>query len=451
MSNGRPKTATAPKAVCEPATQSASLPPGFRQATLGELFAKRTEPGRPGLPIMSLTMDMGLVQRDSVDRRVETNLTPEHHLLILKGDLVYNTMRMWQGVSGLAEFDGLLSPAYVVLRSLGEIVPEYAAHLFKDAATIAEFRHFAYGVVDDRLRLYFHDLRRIPVAIPISLSEQRKIAKILTTVDNLLAKTESLIAKYQSVKQGLMHDLFTRGVDEHGHLRPPYAEAPEMYKESKLGWIPREWDVRRLGEALREANGFLQTGPFGSQLHAHEYVDEGVPVIMPQDIVDGQVITDQIARITKAKGQSLSRHRIRFNDVVFSRRGELSRAAAITEREEGWICGTGCFLLRCSPTCLDAQWLASQYRFAHVQRQVDANAVGSTMPSLNNAVMEGLLMMFPKPDEQREITRRRRSVGSSIRSLHAQRDKMLVLKTALMQDLLTGKVRVKVDTEATNV
>ena len=65
---------------------------------------------------------------------------------------------------------------------------------------------------------------------------------MLTTLDNLIEKTESLIAKYQAIKQGMMHDLFTRGVDVHGHLRPIQADAPDLYQQSELGWIPNEWE-----------------------------------------------------------------------------------------------------------------------------------------------------------------------------------------------------------------
>ena len=81
------------------------------------------------------------------------------------------------------------------------------------------------------MRLYYKDFERVRVKVP-SPAAQRKIAKILTTLDNLIEKTEALIAKYQAVKLGMMHDLFTRGVDEHGHLRPPHAEAPHLYKPS---------------------------------------------------------------------------------------------------------------------------------------------------------------------------------------------------------------------------
>ena len=167
--------------------------------------------------------------------------------------------------------------------------------------------------------------------------------------------------------------------------------------------------------------------------------------MMPQDITGGRIFTDQIARITNSKADSMARHRLRSNDVVFSRRGDLSRAAAILPIEDGWICGTGCFLLRCSPDRLDANWIARQYAMPHVQRQVDANAVGSTMPSLNNAVMERLLMLIPSPSEQAEIGRRVLALESVHENLRSGLHKSSLTKTGLMQDLLTGNVRVKVD------
>ena len=83
------------------------------------------------------------------------------------------------------------------------------------------------------------------------LPEQRKIAHILTTVDDLIDRTEALIAKLRAIKQGLMHDLLTRGVDEHGQLRPPREEAPELYKESAVGWVPREWEISEMREVCQ--------------------------------------------------------------------------------------------------------------------------------------------------------------------------------------------------------
>lgn len=282
-------------------------------------------------------------------------------------------------------------------------------------------------------------IRRIYTLNPLPKTEQSKIAEVLSTVDRAIAQTEALIAKQQRIKTGLMQDLLTRGIDEHGQLR---SEATHAFKDSPLGRIPVEWEVKSLGAALDAAKGYLQTGPFGSQLHAHEYTHVGVPVVMPQDILQGLVSTAIIARIPEARAHDLRRHRVIENDIVFSRRGDLSRAAAIGEREIGWLCGTGCFLLRVPPNNMSASWLAHLYRHRWIQRQIETNAVGSTMPSLNNGVMAQLVVPFPAIDEQRNIANRIDAMDAETELLETQRSKQQSLKTALMQDLLTGKVRV---------
>jgi len=289
------------------------------------------------------------------------------------------------------------------------------------------------------------DLGRIlQIHHPTQLLEQRRIAEILSTVDEAIEQTEALIAKTQAIKAGLMHDLFTRGVLPDGRLRPPREEAPELYKESPLGWIPREWEVDRLGQILDSYGGYLQTGPFGSQLHAHEYEPEGVPVVMPQDINEGGLSTNNIARIPESRARELSRHRMRCGDVVIARRGDLSRAAAIGSANQGWVCGTGCFLLRLERSALQADFAAYAYRQSFVQRQISGIAVGTTMPSLNNSVMAELFFPLCGVEEQRRIVDRLHSVE---RAVGALRDDVLVtrkVKDGLMHELLTERVRVDV-------
>jgi type I restriction enzyme S subunit len=291
---------------------------------------------------------------------------------------------------------------------------------------------------DGRAGLSKHLIEQIPVPLPTK-PEQTKIAEVLSTVDRAIEQTEALIAKQQRIKTGLMQDLLTRGIDEHGNLR---SERTHQFKDSPLGRIPVGWEVMKLGTALQKAKGFLQTGPFGSQLHAHEYVHDGIPVIMPQDILNGIVSIDIINRVPECRASDLRKHRVQVNDVIFSRRGDLSKAAAIGESEIGWLCGTGCFLLRVPSDAMDSRWLVNVYRHHCVQRQNEANAVGSTMPSLNNTVMEQLVIAFPTIDEQRAITRRHNALDLTIQMLNNHNLKLRSLKTALMQDLLAGKVRV---------
>ncbi len=101
------------------------------QHRLGDYFSSRRERGTPGLPTLSVTLDRGLIFRDELERRTDTTLSPEEHLRVYPGDIAYNMMRMWQGASGLANSDAIVSPAYVVLAPKKTIDPKFAADLFK--------------------------------------------------------------------------------------------------------------------------------------------------------------------------------------------------------------------------------------------------------------------------------------------------------------------------------
>ena len=282
-------------------------------------------------------------------------------------------------------------------------------------------------------------IQGITVDLPCSLTEQTKITHILSTVDRAIEQTEALIEKQQRIKTGLMQDLLTRGIDEQGNLR---SEETHQFKDSPLGRIPVEWEIKQLGPVLKQAHGFLQTGPFGSQLHAGEYSISGIPVIMPQDISNGEVCNSQIARILESRASSLARHRVQPQDIIFARRGDLSRAATINSQQEGWVCGTGCFLLRVSNDEINTRWLTTVYRHYSIQRQVYTNSVGATMPSLNNSVMSQLLVAFPSRPEQHAIATYSDKIETRYRTSVECLSKLCSLKAALMQDLLTGRKRV---------
>lgn len=175
---------------------------------LGDFFQSSREKGRPGLPLLSVTLNNGLVVRDTLERRTETNIDPEDHLLAREGYIVYNMMRVWQGALGRANTDGLVSPAYIVLKPTEKVDSLFVEYLFKTPRMIYLFWAYSYGLTKDRLRLYYNDFSRIPVFIP-SLREQKKIAKILSTWDKAINITEQLIVNSQKQRKALMQLLLT--------------------------------------------------------------------------------------------------------------------------------------------------------------------------------------------------------------------------------------------------
>ena len=282
-------------------------------------------------------------------------------------------------------------------------------------------------------------LAKVQIAFLENREEQTQIAAILSTIDRAIEQTEAIIAKQQRIKTGLMQDLLTKGIDEDGNVR---SEETHEFKDSPLGRIPVEWEAKTIGGILNEYGGKLQTGPFGSQLHASEYVAEGIPFVMPQDIQDADISEDDIAYITEERANDLIRHRMQTGDIVFARRGDLSRCAVVKEYQKGWVCGSGCFLMKPPEKFISPKWITEVYRYHATQVQVSVQAVGSTMVNLNRGILASLCIPFPTYREQIQIEARLKDVEKEKTILFQQFSKFKQTKTGLMQDLLTGKVRV---------
>jgi|JRYF01.1.fsa_nt_gb type I restriction enzyme S subunit len=180
------------------------LPDGWRQCRMGDLFESRRERGRPGLPLLSVTMNDGLVDREDMDRKQDSALAPEEHLLVKPGDIAYNMMRMWQGAFGLAHKEGLVSPAYVVLQPKQHTFPGYFARLFRTRAMLHRFWSYSHGLTDDRLRLYFDDFAAIRVHVP-SWADQCRAAEILGCWDDAVAVATRL-SEVKAVELALVRE-----------------------------------------------------------------------------------------------------------------------------------------------------------------------------------------------------------------------------------------------------
>jgi len=175
--------------------------------------------------------------------------------------------------------------------------------------------------------------------------------------------------------------------------------------------LPAHWERTTLGTICERGGGLVQTGPFGSQLHAADYVAVGIPSIMPVNIDNFRVTEQGIERVAPADAERLSRHLVRPGDIVFSRRGDVERHALIRESERGWMCGTGCVLVRMGDkwkhdeTPVLPEFASYWLRHPDVRGWIVAHAVGSTMPNLNTSIMAAIPFVVPPLPEQRAIAR----------------------------------------------
>ena len=142
--------------------------------------------------------------------------------------------------------------------------------------------------------------------------------------------------------------------------------------------------------------GGIQTGPFGSQLHASDYTDHGVGVVMPQDLGDNIVRPDAMARVSSETAVELSRHRLLPGDIVFSRRGDVTRRSLIRERDGELLCGTGCLRVRIDPEKADPTFVSYAMATKESREWLIRHAVGATMPNLNTRILSGLPVRSPR-------------------------------------------------------
>ncbi|GHT78732.1 hypothetical protein FACS189464_2690 [Bacteroidia bacterium] len=293
--------------------------------------------------------------------------------------------------------------------------------------------------VGEHKRMWISEFSKIKIPLPKSLIEQRKIASILSKLDEAIAQTEQLIEKYKQIKTGLMHDLLTRGIDGQGNIR---SEETHKFKDSPLGRIPIEWEVVKLGTIINDGGGLIQTGPFGSQLHANEYTEEGIPVIMPQNISQKGIDKKSLDVISRTKANILKRHATNIHDIIFARRGDLSKCAVIDNQFEGAICGTGCLLIRIKKVDINPFWLRLLYQQFNYQKEINISSVGSTMQNLNTEILSNLLIPKISRIEQNLIVKRIQGIDTLIEKCINNYNKLKLQKSGLMHDLLSGKVRI---------
>ncbi len=163
------------------------------------------------------------------------------------------------------------------------------------------------------------------------------------------------------------------------------------------------WLEVTLGDAIKEDGGLLQTGPFGSQLHQSEYSVDGVPVIMPKDIHNGEVDFETVARVSEVIADRLRRHRIATNGIVMPRRGEVTKRAFINEAQSGWLCGTGCIKIETKGHRIWPKFLYFYLGTPASIEWLERNAVGATMLNLSAKIVSRFPLRLPVIEVQKQI------------------------------------------------
>jgi type I restriction enzyme S subunit len=347
---------------------------------------------------MSVTMNDSLVLRESIERRLESALRPDQHLLVRMGDIAYNMMRMWQGACGLAEHDGIISPAYVVLEPKPAINSRFAYHWFKSARMIHLFWAYSHGLTEDRLRLYFDNFCEIPAAPP-SMNDQRLIADVLDLWDQAAEETKRMLAILRDYYRGELDRAMTLDGCESGRL-----------------------------DEICNINALSLTAKTDPDFE-FDYFDIAS---------SGDDEEDLSGRTSFKSAPSRARRMVAKEGVVYATVRPLRRRLFVAKRREDVVYSTGYSILEPNDSCL-VDFLKHALVSREVERQIYARLTGSGYPAINERDLGEIRIKIPSRDSQYAACSKLNALEEQA-SLHAKYLRVLeIQKRGLMQKLLAGE------------
>ncbi|AZR42991.1 restriction endonuclease subunit S [Marinobacter salarius] len=349
-----------------------------------------------------------------------------------ESDVLFGKLRPNLRKCVLAKFAGYCSTDILVLRALPGTSPSFAVRILQSEQLGAEAEKSAIGTKMPRTS--WASLRNIKVFAP-AISEQQKIAQILNTLDTQIQKTEALIAKLEKIKEGLLHDLLTRGIDQNGQLRPTPKQAPQHYKESALGLIPKDWEVLP-AEAVCEAviDCKNRTPPERTT---------GFPVIRTPNVRNGRfVYSDLLFTDRKSYEIWTQRGAPRPGDIVITREAPVGEVCKIPTTMKQACLGQRMMMYQPDPSIILTDYMLAALVSRRVQNRLLDLAGGSTVGHVKVGDIRQLAIPTPPVSEQALIAESFNSIESRLRNEAHELEKLRLEKNGLMDDLLSGHVRV---------
>lgn len=147
------------------------------------------------------------------------------------------------------------------------------------------------------------------------------------------------------------------------------------------------------------------TGPFGSQLHQSDYVKQGIPIVMPQDIGNRNINYSTINYVSEEDATRLKRYSTVANDILYARRGDVEKHAFVRAKDAGVLCGTGCLRVRINSNEVEPAFLSFYLNREETRKWLVTHAVGTNMPNLNTDILSDVPIAYPTLKEQRKIVK----------------------------------------------
>jgi type I restriction enzyme, S subunit len=423
------------------------VPAGWRYSPLWPYFnvvEDRAGKDADTLELLSVSQSLGVLPRSAISDKDPRADDLSNYRRCRAGDVVINRMSAYQGAVGVSPQEGIVSPDYLVLRCADLLRPEFLVHLLKSSGVIGEIILRLRGIGTPGAgavrtpRIGASELGRISIPLP-SAGEQDAILTALdretAQIDDLIAKQERLVELLAEKRQATITHAITRGLDATAATKP--SGTPW------LGDIPAHWDIAPVSASAV----LIQTGPFGSQIHAEDYVDGGTPLINPSHLISGKIVPNWKVAVSDEKAVELRRHALQKGDLVVARRGELGRNAVVSESDEGFLCGTGSLLVRLSSSAYVPGFFSLVFAGQHTRDRLALSSIGATMDNLNAGLVASLRLVRPPKAEQQSILNHLKRVTHVLDETTEKATRSIALlrerRSALISAAVTGKVDVR--------
>ncbi|OIJ22021.1 hypothetical protein BKP45_04915 [Anaerobacillus alkalidiazotrophicus] len=388
--------------------------------------------------VLSVTKYDGIVSSLEYFKKQVYSKDTTTYKVIKKDQFAYATIHLDEGSIGLLEdFDsGVISPMYTVFETNNTIDKNFLFLLMKSDLYVRRYSSLGQGSINRRMSIPFKALATLPIHFP-PLNEQSKIVEIISSVKETIKKTEAIIKQTEKVKKGLMQQLLTKGI---GHTE---------FKQTEIGEIPEEWEVKHLGEiaAQNEKYSFVG-GPFGSDLKSEEYTENGVRIIQLQNIKDGSFSNDYKIYTSEEKADELLKCNIYPGDIIIAKMAEpVARACIIPNIAERFVMASDGIRLSVDKQLFSTKFIMYAINSPYFRQQAIDHSTGTTRLRIGLKTLRNLKVAIPPLQEQKEIESVLSTIEGKLKNEEMRNQNLIEIKKGLMQVLLTGKVRVKVDDE----
>jgi len=415
------------------------LPSEWEESSLGQLFdvqqgkalSPQARQGRSPRRFLRTAnvlwgkLDLGTLDMMDFDQAEADRLAlKDRDLLVCEGGEIGRTA-IWRG-----EVPDCLYQNHIhrLRRKLADIEPEFVMY-WMQAAFLSLQLFGGAGNKTTIPNLSAARLKSLFVPKPPA-NEQRAIAGVLAKIQRAVEVEDRRITALKELRAATMAKVFREGL------------RGEPTDQTEFGEIPHGWQIETLGHLCAPPPGTIQTGPFGSQLHSSDYVGEGVPIVNPTHMTAGMLVDESIPRVSPSDAERLAKHRLRQGDILFSRRGDVGRHAYISEREQGWLCGTGCLLVRPADSTIERRFLSYALETPLVQDYLVAHAAGTIMPNINTKILSSVPVPVAPPADQAQIAHLLSALDVPLSLADRRQHALEGFFASVLHQLMTGQLRV---------